>query len=98
MLELAKSSGAFTVAITSDPESPLARVADARIVNATPTLFPQPDDLFAKHAQLLVLDLLYLLVAQHDYAATADEAHARRDWRSRPTGGPSPTIGREVAS
>ena len=78
MLEQAKSSGAFTVAITSDPESPLARVADARIVNATPTLFPQPDDLFAKHAQLLVLDLLYLLVAQHDYAATATRLSASR--------------------
>jgi hypothetical protein len=28
--------------------------------------------MLAKHSQMLVLDLLYLLVAQHDYAATAD--------------------------
>lgn len=72
MLQVAKSSGAFTVAITGDPDSPLALTADACLVNATPTVFPQPDDLLAKHSQLLVLDLLYLLVAQHDYAVTAE--------------------------
>ena len=62
------------VAITSDPTSPLARVADTCIVNATPKRYLQPDDLSAKHAQLLVLDLIYLLVAQQDYAATASPA------------------------
>jgi DNA-binding MurR/RpiR family transcriptional regulator len=72
MLQVAKASGAFTVAITGDPDSPLALAADACLVNATPTVFPQPDDLLAKHSQLLVLDLLYLLVAQHDYAVTAE--------------------------
>lgn len=78
MLEQAKLSGAFTVAITSDRNAPLAQVADAYIVNATPKLYLQPDDLSAKHAQLLVLDLLYLLVAQHDYAATAARLTASR--------------------
>jgi hypothetical protein len=29
--------------------------------------FLQPDDLTAKHAQLLVLDLLYLLIAQENF-------------------------------
>jgi hypothetical protein len=29
--------------------------------------FRQPDDLSAKHGQLLVLDLLYLLVAQENF-------------------------------
>jgi hypothetical protein len=29
--------------------------------------FVQPDDLSAKHGQLLVLDLLYLLVAQENF-------------------------------
>jgi DNA-binding MurR/RpiR family transcriptional regulator len=72
MLEQAKSSGAFTVAITGNPLSPLAMVADAYLVNATPTVYPQPDDILAKHTQLLVLDLLYLLVAQHDYTSTAE--------------------------
>jgi DNA-binding MurR/RpiR family transcriptional regulator len=72
MREVAKSSGAFTVAITGNPDAPLAMTADACLVNATATVFPQPDDLLAKHSQLLVLDLLHLLVAQRDYAVTAE--------------------------
>ncbi len=78
MLQTAKATGAFSVAITSDPTSPLARVADTCIVNATPKRYLQPDDLSAKHAQLLVLDLVYLLVAQQDYAATASRLTASR--------------------
>ncbi|CAN5581421.1 MurR/RpiR family transcriptional regulator [soil metagenome] len=78
LLQLARQSGAFTVAITSDRNSPLADVADACVANATSKTHPQPDDLSAKHAQLLVLDLLYLLVAQQDYAATADKLTASR--------------------
>ena len=78
MLDAAKSSGAYTVAITSAATSPLARVADAVIVNATPKRYLQPDDLSAKHAQLLVLDLIYLLVAQQDYAATASRLTSSR--------------------
>jgi DNA-binding MurR/RpiR family transcriptional regulator len=78
MIETAKVSRAFTVAITSDRHSPLAQIADASIINATPKRYLQPDDLSAKHAQLLVLDLLYLLVAQQDYAATAARLTASR--------------------
>ncbi|TPW73136.1 MurR/RpiR family transcriptional regulator [Schumannella sp. 10F1B-5-1] len=71
MLALAAASGARTVAITSDRDSPLARVADACITTASPEAYLQPTDLSARPSQLLVLDLIYLLVAQQDFTATA---------------------------
>jgi DNA-binding MurR/RpiR family transcriptional regulator len=67
MLALAGRAGAFTVAITNDPSSPLAELADRSIVTTIYEQFLQPDDLSAKHGQLLVLDLLYLLVAQENF-------------------------------
>ncbi|WP_147919493.1 MurR/RpiR family transcriptional regulator [Ruania zhangjianzhongii] len=70
MLGRAKSSGAYTVAITSQSASPLAQVADDVLLASVPDRYLHPADLSAKHAQLFVLDLLYLLVAQHDYTET----------------------------
>src|SRR6476661_7798874 len=70
MLALAKSSGAYAVAVTSDPSSPLAQVADAHLISYAPGEYLQPDDLSAKHAQLFVIDLLYLLAAQRDFSRT----------------------------
>lgn len=78
MLELAKENGAFTVAITRDRTSPLARVADTCIINASPHHEAQPDDPSARYAQILVLDLLYLLVAQQDFTTAADRLAASR--------------------
>ena len=54
------AAGALTVAITNNPTSPLAELADRSIVTSIYEQFLQPDDLSAKHGQLLVLDLLYL--------------------------------------
>src|SRR3954470_5128181 len=70
MLALAKSSGAYSVAVTSDPASPMAQVADAHLTSHAPGEYLQPDDLSAKHAQLFVIDLLYLLTAQRDFSRT----------------------------
>ena len=67
MLAQAGRAGAFTVAITNDLASPLAELADRSIVTSIYEHFLQPDDLSAKHGQLLVLDLLYLLVAQENF-------------------------------
>jgi DNA-binding MurR/RpiR family transcriptional regulator len=67
MLAQAGRAGAFTVAITNDPTSPLAELADRSIVTSIYEQFRQADDLSAKHGQLLVLDLLYLLVAQENF-------------------------------
>jgi DNA-binding MurR/RpiR family transcriptional regulator len=70
MLALAKSSGAYGVAVTSDAASPMAKVADAHLTSHAPGEYLQPDDLSAKHAQLFVIDLLYLLAAQRDFSRT----------------------------
>jgi Transcriptional regulators len=68
MLDQARRAGALAVAICNNPRSPLAEVADLSIITSVYERFLQPDDLSAKHAQLLVLDLLYLLIAQENFA------------------------------
>jgi len=46
-------------------------VADAHITTYATDAYLQPDDLAAKHAQLFVLDLLYLSIAQQNFAEVA---------------------------
>ena len=70
MLTVAKASGAYTVAITGNPDSPLARLADDVLIAASPDGYLQPADLSARHCQLFVVDLLYLLVAQSNFDRT----------------------------
>ena len=70
MLSLAKASGAYAVAVTSAPSSPLASLADDHLTASAPGEYLQPDDLSAKHAQMFLVDLLYLLVAQLDFPRT----------------------------
>lgn len=86
MLCRAGRAGALTVAISNNPRSPLAAAADLQIITSVYEQFLQPDDLSAKHVQLLVLDLLYLLVAQENFdrstrnlgiSAAAVSAHRR---------------------
>ncbi|ACQ82239.1 transcriptional regulator, RpiR family [Beutenbergia cavernae DSM 12333] len=67
MVAEAKAAGAFTVAITSRVASPLGQLADACLVASVPARYLHPADLSAKHSQLFVLDLLYLLVTQENY-------------------------------
>jgi DNA-binding MurR/RpiR family transcriptional regulator len=68
MLSQAGAAGAFTVAITHDADSWLAGIADVSLATAEPSRYLRPDDLSVKHSQLLVLDLLYLLIAQQMFA------------------------------
>jgi DNA-binding MurR/RpiR family transcriptional regulator len=96
MLSEAGHAGAFTVAITNDPTSPLAELADRSIVTSIYEHFLQPDDLSAKHGQLLVLDLLYLLVAQENFdrssaklAASARAVSSHRRPRRTPSRAPA---------
>jgi len=70
MLTVAKASGAYAVAITANPESPLARIADDVLIAASPHGYLQPADLSARFCQLFVVDLLYLLIAQSDFDRT----------------------------
>ncbi|MET4782744.1 MurR/RpiR family transcriptional regulator [Glaciihabitans sp. UYNi722] len=76
MLTEAGRAGALTVAISNDPTSPLAEAADLRIITSVYEQFLQPDDLSAKHGQLLVLDLLYLLIAQENFDRSTDSLAA----------------------
>ncbi len=98
MLTEAGRAGALTVAITNNPASPLAEVADRTIVTSVHEQFLQPDDLSAKHGQLLVLDLLYLLVAQANFdrssaklAASARAVASHRRPRRSPAAAAGPT-------
>src|SRR6185437_10069292 len=70
MLERAKAAGAHTVALTANPDSPLARIADDILVAASPDGYLQPTDLSARHCQLFVVDLIYLLIAQSNFERT----------------------------
>jgi DNA-binding MurR/RpiR family transcriptional regulator len=72
MLAEAGGHGATTVALTSFPRSPLAELADVVLLTATQATTFRPDALSARHPQLVVLDLLYIAVAQR----THDRAHA----------------------
>lgn len=72
MLAEAGSRGATTVALTGFPRSPLAELADIVLVTASQATTFRPDALSARHPQLVVLDLLYIAVAQR----THDRAHA----------------------
>ena len=76
MLGQANSSGAFSVAQTNRPDSPLAPDTHEHVVAAAPEEYLQPDDLSAKHSQLFLLDLIYLLVAQQDFARTTTKLAA----------------------
>jgi DNA-binding MurR/RpiR family transcriptional regulator len=79
ILAEAGSHGATTVALTSFPRSPLAEVADVVLQTAVQGTPFRPDALSARHPQLVVLDLLYIAVAQrlHDRAHTAFQVTAR---------------------
>ena len=72
MIAEAGSHGATTVVLTSFPRSPLAEVADIVLLTASQATTFRPDALSARHPQLVVLDLLYIAVAQR----THDRAHS----------------------
>ncbi|TWD75302.1 RpiR family transcriptional regulator [Kribbella amoyensis] len=63
----ARRQGAKTVAITNYPRSPLARAADIVLVTAARDVTFRTGGLAGRHAQMIVLDALYLGVAQRDY-------------------------------
>jgi DNA-binding MurR/RpiR family transcriptional regulator len=71
--------GATTIALTSFPGSPLADVADVVLLTSVHGTPLRPDALSARHSQLVVLDLLYIAVAQrlHDRADAAFQLTAR---------------------
>lgn len=71
VLAEAGGRGALTVAITSVDRSPLADRADVVLTTTVRETAMRPEALAAKHSQLLVLDLIYLRVAQLRVEQTA---------------------------
>jgi DNA-binding MurR/RpiR family transcriptional regulator len=83
----AADHGALTVAVTSYPRSPLADTADVVFTTAVHETTFRLAALSALHSTLLVLDLIYVAVAQRTYQRTTEafeltvravDAHRRR--------------------
>jgi DNA-binding MurR/RpiR family transcriptional regulator len=68
----ASDHGALTVAVTSYGRSPLAEVADVVLTTSVHETTFRLAALSALHSQLLVLDLIYVAVAQRTYERTAE--------------------------
>ncbi|SDO94842.1 MurR/RpiR family transcriptional regulator [Actinacidiphila guanduensis] len=66
--ELAGERGATTIAVTADPRSPLARAAEIRLVSTTAETSFRSGSIGARHSVLLLIDCLYVRVAQLTYA------------------------------
>jgi DNA-binding MurR/RpiR family transcriptional regulator len=85
MLATARAHGATTVAITNFSTSPLAEAADHLLSTSVRETSFRSGAMSARHSQFLVLDLLYLAVAQRTharataaFAATADAVATHR--------------------
>jgi DNA-binding MurR/RpiR family transcriptional regulator len=68
----AADHGALTVAVTSFPRSPLAEVADVVLATAGRETTFRLAALSCLHSQLLVVDLIYVAVAQRTYERTSE--------------------------
>jgi DNA-binding MurR/RpiR family transcriptional regulator len=68
----AAAHGALTVVVTSFPRSPVTQGADVVLTTAAPESTFRLAALSALHSQLLVLDLIYVAVAQRTFQRTLD--------------------------
>jgi DNA-binding MurR/RpiR family transcriptional regulator len=68
----AADHGALTIAVTSFGRSPLAEIADIVFTTSVHETTFRLAALSALHSQLLVLDLIYVAVAQRTYERTAE--------------------------
>jgi DNA-binding MurR/RpiR family transcriptional regulator len=84
----AASRGATTVAITNDTGSPLADRVDLVLATSVRADGPSHLTILSRHAQMAVLDLLYIAVAQRTYdqstEAMAATTEAVRPYKQRP--------------
>ncbi|MEX3099355.1 MULTISPECIES: MurR/RpiR family transcriptional regulator [unclassified Streptomyces] len=65
--EMAKERGATTIALTTDPRSPLARAADVRLISAASETSFRTGSIGGRHSVLMIVDCLYVRVAQLSY-------------------------------
>ncbi|MFG2786497.1 MurR/RpiR family transcriptional regulator [Streptomyces sp. NPDC048419] len=88
-LETAGERGATTIALTTDPRSPLARAADIRLVSAASETSFRTGSIGGRHSVLMLVDCLYVRVAQLSYQrasaslALTDHITPRHAVRSR---------------
>jgi DNA-binding MurR/RpiR family transcriptional regulator len=69
----ARSRGARTVAVTNDPASPLARRAELALATGMPEMGgSSTENVLGRHAQLAVLDVLYIAIAQRTFEQTGE--------------------------
>jgi DNA-binding MurR/RpiR family transcriptional regulator len=74
-LRLAAGRGAFTVAVTGDPRSPVAQAADVALTSFSGETSFRRGNFGTRHSVLLIVDCLYARVAQLTYErATASIA------------------------
>jgi DNA-binding MurR/RpiR family transcriptional regulator len=78
-LEIAKRSGARTVAVTGAPESALARLADERLIAHARESTLRAGAMVSRIAQLVLVDCLFLGVARLRYEQTIDALKRTRD-------------------
>jgi DNA-binding MurR/RpiR family transcriptional regulator len=65
--EMAKERGATTIALTTDPRSPLARAADIRLISSSAETSFRAEAISSRHSVLMLVDCLYVRVAQLTY-------------------------------
>jgi DNA-binding MurR/RpiR family transcriptional regulator len=67
---LAHDRGATTIVVTNSPRSRLAAIADLLLETSSREISFRSGGLAGRHAQMLILDCLYIAVAQSTYAET----------------------------
>ncbi|MEV4008970.1 MurR/RpiR family transcriptional regulator [Nonomuraea angiospora] len=72
MVAEARSQGATTIAVTNDLASPLAGRAELVLATGVRELGFSTETILARHAQLAVLDVLYIAIAQRTYDQTRE--------------------------
>ncbi|MBB5873315.1 DNA-binding MurR/RpiR family transcriptional regulator [Allocatelliglobosispora scoriae] len=77
-LRLAGAGGAVTVAITNNPRSTLAEVATYTLVSAGRETAFRPGALASRISQLLVVDCIFVGVAQRTFATSAEALKVTR--------------------
>ncbi|GAA0291093.1 MurR/RpiR family transcriptional regulator [Streptomyces polychromogenes] len=83
VLAEAASRGATTIAVTNDPASPCTEHAELVLLTCVRSAGLRAEAVLARHAQMTVLDMLYIAVAQRTYARTT-EAMAATEQAVRP--------------
>lgn len=79
LLELARSRGAITVAITNHPNSPLASKADLVLTTSARESSFRTGAMSSRLAQMAIVDFLIVLLVQRDFAGTSGHLRLTHD-------------------